>query len=877
MQPRGHRISRWIGVVLLGTGTTIAYFFPSPYIPSHLFFVGGVALVAYFGGWLAALVALAVPPVVLTTAPAIPVGHALSPTIECVFAAVTMLTARHRLTTLSASHTKLRALLASMNDVIFVLSREGRYVEVAPTNPQLLYRPIGDVIGRRIHDVFPRDQADFFVRHIQMALDERRSVPVDYRLDIGGREVWFSATVSRMDAEHVIWVARDITDRKSAERALEGSLEQLEQRVDERTQELTASMAERECAAAELLRSERMLVEAQEVGRIGSWELDLAANVLWWSEEQYRLFGLTPDGAPEGCERFLACISEECQAQFDLDIAVLYERGQHEWDWTVVAEGGVERQLRCRGRVICDENGEPLRLVGTSIDVTEAKRAEELLRLNEERFRLLARATNDAVWDCDLTTGLIWRGESFQILFGEQDCSDTAEWIERMHPHDRDRVMTSREEALRAGQMSWSSEYRFRRADGTWAIVLDRASIVRDSSKGAVRMLGAMMDLTERKQLESQLEQTKRVDSLGRVATSIAHEFNNVLMGIQPSIEIVRRGATSPAQLQAVTDNIVHAVKRGKRITDEILRFTRRSEPDIQCIEVTTFMERWQEDVRHVLGADIELVLRRPSSETFMSADSLQFGQVLTDLAANARDAMPLGGRLTVLVEPATSFSRFDFGVVTSPDRFLHFVVTDQGSGISPEFLPHIFEPLFTTKNGGIGLGLAISYQIVSQHHGHIFVESEITRGTSFHIFIPAALPAAEVQPAPIVSSLSGRRLLLVEDDPTVASGLEMLLEMDGVAVRVATCGADAVAAIEEFDPDVVLLDIGLPDMDGVEVFRGIESRWPGLPVLFSSGHADSARLETLLLRPSLGFIAKPYDFEACRQILTQLLECRAA
>jgi PAS domain S-box-containing protein len=633
---------------------------------------------------------------------------------------------------------------------------------------------------------------------------------------------------------------------------------------------LARDITEREQAAAKLLRSERMLAEAQEVGHIGSWELDFETSRIWWSAEQYRLFGQSPEGPAPSWHEFLSCIAEPSRAQFDRDMAMVLELGQHQWDVTIIDANGVQKILQSRGRVVRDEHGAALRLIGTAADVTEARRAAELLRTSEERFRLLAAATNDAVWDADLITDLVWRGDSSQAIFGDSPDKypDAKSFVAQIHPDDRNAVLASLEKAIGSREMSWSSEYRFRRADGTWLTLLDRAYIVRDDSGRAVRMLGAMMDLTARKQLESQLEQAHRVSGLGRVAASVAHEFNNVLMGIQPNVEILRRlDSGAPPH---VTDNILRAVQRGRCVTEQILRFTRRTEPDLRTVDVKAFIEGWFEDVRPLLGP-MSLSIAVADDALSMSADPLQLAQVLTNLAINSRDALADGGKATLAVTTATTSSRLRFGLTAWPDSYLQFTMTDEGCGIAEDLLSHIFEPLFTTKSSGNGLGLAICHQIVKQHGGHIFVESEPGRGTTFHLFIRAALSTAEAVPVIAPADSRAMRVLLVEDEPAVAQGLQMLLELDGWSVNVASLGSEAVPAITELVPDAVVLDISLPDMDGMDVYRAIESRWPDLPVLFSSGHADSTQMDDLLARPHVGFIAKPYAIEEIQAALARI------
>ncbi|HEY6842747.1 MAG TPA: response regulator, partial [Thermoanaerobaculia bacterium] len=440
-----------------------------------------------------------------------------------------------------------------------------------------------------------------------------------------------------------------------------------------------------------------------------------------------------------------------------------------------------------------------------------------------------------------------------------------------VHPEDIERVETIRNEAWETGQASWSTEYRMRRADGTYAHVFHRALILRDAEKKPIRIVGALLDMTERKQLVDQLEQAKRVSSLGRVAASIAHEFNNILMGIQPNVEVIQR--SSPTGLRTVTENIVRAVQRGKRVTDEILRFTRPAEPNLQSLDVAEFLAKWREETESLLGL-VELEIDVPEEPIHVSADPMQLVQIFTNLALNARDAMQdRPGRLAISAHVSKSFGSFPFGVVKSPDRFVHLTVADEGCGISADRLNHIFEPLFTTKRGGIGLGLAVTYQIVTRHQGHIFVESEVGKGSTFHVFIPAALPdTVQAMSGEASNAAAIKRLVLVEDEPAVASGIAMLLEMEGIDVTTVYTGADAIPAIDTKEPDAVILDIGLPDMDGVGVYLEIQRRWPNLPVLFSSGHGDSAKLETYLSKPNVGFILKPYDFDAMRLQLTKLV-----
>jgi PAS domain S-box-containing protein len=756
-------------------------------------------------------------------------------------------TERRRIAAFRTSESKLRALIASMDDVILILDRDGMYKEIVPTNPSLLYRPAQEMTGRRIADFFPPDETSFFLSRIARALDERETVQVDYSLRIDDRTVWFSASVSPLNESTVIWVARDITQRKSDAEATLRSSEERYRSVFDQANDIIFTLSSDGVVTSVNPAFERILGWSREewIGRPFSGLL--AGEVRTGAEKRFA------EAARNGSLPLTQAVALTKNGSRVILEATLVEQVLNE---TSVGFLGIARDVTLRERALA-----------------KLRRSEQRVRDSEERFRLLARATSDAIYDTDLATEKVWRGDGYESLFGYTagELGPTIDaWRVLVHPDDLGAVELSYREALGSGEMSWSGEYRFRRADGNYANILDNAYIVRDAQKRPVRMLGAMVDITERKQLEQELEQSKRVTSLGRIAASIAHEVNNVLMGIQPNAEVLQR--RGPVELRHVSENIMQAVRRGKRVTDEILRFTRPADPALECVNVPTLLHRWEEEIRPLLGGSVRLDISVEDPETYALVDPLQIGQVFTNLALNARDAMQeRGGCIRIRAELAKSWGAFRFAVVKTPDRFVHFSVHDDGSGITEAQLAHIFEPLFTTKKGGIGLGLAISYQVVSRHNGHIFVESPAGEGTTFHVFLPTTLPVLHERELKTSPTLAIRRVLLVEDEPAVSSGIAMLLEMEGVLVEVVSAGREACAAIERFAPDAVVLDIGLPDVDGITVYGDIHGRWPSLPVLFSSGHGDSAQLEHYLARPNVGFILKPYDFDAVRQKLAEI------
>ncbi|MCU1231544.1 MAG: hypothetical protein JWO97_4428 [Acidobacteria bacterium] len=378
-------------------------------------------------------------------------------------------------------------------------------------------------------------------------------------------------------------------------------------------------------------------------------------------------------------------------------------------------------------------------------DVAARVAAERSARESQKRADLLARATNDAVWEWDLATDSVTWNRSLRDLFGwDEERTPLSWWSERIHDGDRARVIGTLRRAVDAGDVAWSDEYRFLRADGAIAWILDRGYLVRDPGGQAVRMIGSMTDVSElhraheeQASLQAMLEQANRVASLGRVASTIAHEFNNVLMAIQPYAEILRRRSGELPEVERPASQILQAVKRGKRVTDELVRFTKPALPTIKPVSLNELLARLRDMTIELSGAGIEVRVESPAEEIMIAGDAAQLEQVAMNLILNARDAMPSGGILTLRAANSVDIET-PFLASEELHSFASLSVSDTGDGIAPEIIDKIFEPLFTTKpRGGTGLGLAVAQQTVTRHGGYLLVSSEAGRGTTFHMLLP--------------------------------------------------------------------------------------------------------------------------------------------
>jgi PAS domain S-box-containing protein len=410
------------------------------------------------------------------------------------------------------------------------------------------------------------------------------------------------------------------------------------------------------------------------------------------------------------------------------------------------------------------------------------------------------------------------------------------------------------------------AEELFARRDGSTLPVQFAGSAVRPP--GAAGAVVTFSDVTERKVLQAELERANRMAALGHVAATIAHEFNNVLMGIQPFLDLLLRRAAGRAEMAEPLSRIGQSVQRGKRIALEILRFSRPLNAALAPLPLQPWLRDMADQAAGLLGAAHSVVLDVPPEPLVVNADRELLHQAFLNLIANARDAMTEPGTLRIEVQRGTPRS---LSLIT-PGRFIAVSVSDSGHGMSEETLKHVFEPLFTTKKGrGTGLGLAVVHQIVTAHGGYVFAESQPGKGATFTMFL--AITGARCAPLPVgahsVRPPGTPRVLLIEDDEAVAAGTTAMLSLEDIESETVASGAEAVAAVERFQPTVVILDVGLPDADGRDVFTKLRERWPSLPVIFSTGHAETSGVGGEAERVRV--LQKPYEIDALLQSIAEI------
>jgi PAS domain S-box-containing protein len=519
-------------------------------------------------------------------------------------------------------------------------------------------------------------------------------------------------------------------------------------------------------------------------------------------------------------------------------------------------------------------------------DVTDSKAAELALRESEERFKFVARAVSDVVWDWDLAANTLWWNDGFLTTFGfvANEIEPSVEaWTSRIHPDDRSRVMGSIRHAIDTGAECWGGEYRFERKDRSHAFVQDRGYILRDAAGRGVRMVGGMRDLTEQRRMEAQYLRAQRMESIGTLAGGIAHDLNNVLTPIMMAIELLKLNLGGEPRRRKLLDSIHLNGQRGADLVRQVLSFARGGDGRRTALHLRPLIDDLEGIIGETFPRNIRIIAHTPADLWPIMGDQTQLHQVLLNLAVNARDAMPHGGSLTVAAANVTlDTAAAGPGAQAGPHVLL--LVTDTGLGIPPELRDRIFEPFFTTKElgQGTGMGLSTVHTVVKGHGGFLQVESEVGRGTTFKIFLPADpnLRADQAVLASVVELPLGRGelVLVVDDEFSIRDITQQTLEAFNYRVLTASDGAGAIALYSKHAAGiaVVLTDMMMPVMDGPAAIKVLLRVNPAVRIIAASG-LDSGDPVTNASVPGVKrFLLKPYTAETLLKLVREVIDLPA-
>ena len=700
---------------------------------------------------------------------------------------------------------------------------------------------------------------------------------IGYRLSPSGGIEWM-VVLNRVMSIFVIWVAAVLVyQRKKTDRALRRANETLEARVMQRTAELRTTtselqeeVTERVRQAESLRRREAELKTAQRIAALGSWEWDIWADRLHWSEELYRIYELSPETFVPTPESVRNLVHPDDRTTVDAALRKTVGEGiPLVLDHRIVLPGGTVKTVHQTGFAMRDKRGAAMLLHGTTQDVTDRVKLEAAFRESEARLAVILKHVPDAVITAD-EKGII---DSFnaaaQEIFGFSESEAVGQNV-RILMSDPDRSQHDRylEEYLRTGKGKiigiGPREVVGLRKDGT-SLPLELA--IGEMWTGQKRIYVAVArDITQRKESETRLHQSRKMETVGQLTGGVAHDFNNLLTVIIGNLQILNEKIEASPAIHRLIETATKAAFRGADLTQRLLAFARRQPLNPTPTDVNALVSRMSEVLRRTLGEHIEVETVLGGGLWPAMTDTGQLENTLLNLAINARDAMPKGGRLTI--ETANTHLDQDYAlrnVEVVPGQYVMIAISDTGLGMTQDVLERAFEPFFTTKGvgKGTGLGLSMVYGFVKQSGGHVKMYSEPRHGTTVRLYLPKApKPVKRTGKTESQPTAAGgtETILVVEDDPDVRALVVSTLSAFGYRVFEAEQGPAALEILDTMPVlDLLLTDVVLPGgMNGRELADAVQKRLPQVKVLFSSGYTENAIIHHGRLDEGTDLLVKP-------------------
>ena len=511
-------------------------------------------------------------------------------------------------------------------------------------------------------------------------------------------------------------------------------------------------------------------------------------------------------------------------------------------------------------------------------DITDRKRTEGTLRMQGAALNAAA----DAIVITDRAGVIEWVNPAFTRLTGY-----TSEEAEGRNP--RELVNSGQQppaffaalwETILGGR-TWHGEIVNRRKDGSLYTEDEAVTPILDAAGGITHFVAIKRDITERLQLEAQFRQAQKMESVGRLASGIAHDFNNLLTVINGMSELVLEGTKPEEPAYADLQEIHSAGVRAATLTRQLLAFSRQQILEPRVVDLNVVLASLEGLLERLLGEDIDLVITPAPGLGRVTADPGQLEQVITNLAVNARDAMPDGGQLTIEACDITIDADYarHHGAAVPPGAYVQLVVSDTGTGMDETTRARIFEPFFTTKEPGKGTGLGLStvYGIVKQSLGFVWVYSEVGHGTTFKICLPQVdeTPSAGQAEATVVQRGGTETILLVEDDAGMRKVATRFLEPAGYSVLAAASGDEAVRLMSQRQEpvDLLLTDVVMPGMTGRQLAERLAEAHPAMKVLYMSGYTGDAVVRRGVLDAQMAFLTKPFTAKALQRKVREVLD----
>ncbi|MGA2991137.1 MAG: PAS domain S-box protein [Candidatus Korobacteraceae bacterium] len=746
---------------------------------------------------------------------------------------------------MAESEERFRNLVEASPDAIFV-HLEGKIVFANPATLRLLgARTLEEIAKKDILEiVHPDDLAKI-----------KKQITIDFERGVASPPM--ECAFLRMDGSSVaveglgipiIWegsraievVARDITERKKAEQ----TAREWQQRLE---------LAE------------------QAALPIGLWEWDLSTDARVWSGQVYRQLGYTKDNFRGTGKEFLDRVHPEDRPRVANAVqAVASGLSQaYEAQFRVIRPDGTTCWVDSRGVMVRDGSR---RMIGIVIDITKLRRSEEEYRsiIETSPYGIVRSKDGRFVMVNPAMVRMLGYDSESELL-----ALDLARDV-FCNPEDRAQMVR---QLIETGAVK-DAEYDWKRKDGRAITVRTSTVLIRNADGGIEGISGFVQDVTESKTLAKQFWQAQKMEAIGRLAGGIAHDFNNVLMVVSSYADLILQRQVADEKVAHYASQIHQAAIRAASVPRQLLAFSRQQVLEPEVLDLNMVIAELGRVLPNLLGEDIAVVTALEPVLGRVKVDRGQMEQIIMNLAVNARDAMPKGGRFKIRTQNVDLDSR-DAAAHPPivPGTYVKLSVADTGMGMDAETQSHVFEPFFTTKERGkgTGLGLATVYGIVKQSGGFISLTSEVGRGATFDVYLPRVEePITRAsKPSPATASSGGSEaILLVEDEEALRDAACQFLQSRGYTVLAAGNGKEAMGVCEQHTGkiDVILTDLVMPDIDGIEVAKAVATRYPDIRVIYMSGYTDRF-VEGL--NTGVVLLQKPFTFSLLASKLRTVLDSR--
>lgn len=644
----------------------------------------------------------------------------------------------------------------------------------------------------------------------------------------------------------------------------------LRERVAELEQQLKDSVEH--AVAAALAERESLLNGAERIAHMGSWVWDVATDEVRWSDELHRILGYDPATHRPSIESYFARVHPD-------DLGWVQERVAHglksgaseQLEYRVLRPDGSTRYVKVVVALPMDAAGTLKRAVGTVLDVTEARIAADELSRTAELLAEAQRIGKMGSFEVRLEDQtVIWSEELYRILdFDPSGTPTIGAIIERLHQDDRERIAELIKRAMTAGQVEPTRARLVHRDASVHHVDMMAVAILNE--RGLPRLIrGTVTDVTALVRLEAQFHQSQKMEAVGQLAGGLAHDYNNLLMVISGNAELLRKHSDC-AELREILD----AAKSATALTNRLLAFSRRTPQHARAAWLTEEIDESITLVQRALGSKIVTHLEHGPDLWPVYVDNGQIQQMLLNLALNARDAMPYGGEFTLRTRNAqlTTDEVSLHGI--PPGNYVALSVADTGIGMDEVTRSRAFEPFYTTKTEGrgTGLGLAMVFAAMKQCGGFVHLHSSPGVGSTFELWFPRAAqdPPKAIERIDRPMRLRAR-VLLVDDNSSICTVIKRLLAGAGCTVQIVSDPLEALAIWRASPADVLVTDVEMPSMSGVELSERLRETTPELRTLFITGHS-SERLDLQVRSGRCSVVMKPFRADELVRALASLLE----